>query len=344
MRHLRRSVRTVMVPLLVVLVALCSGWWAGERNGIDARSSLASALDSLPTSVNVAGVTDWSAIRETVGGEDAALRDLTTRSVLAGSVDDMRGAYGWSVADLDWEAFGQTSTGGILVARWSGSLSLDRIEEGLGSLGYEREGGVWTLDAPGRARIGPELAAVLGAVAIVPGKRLLVAGADEAVVRRGLAPILHGARSLLDRRAVADLASALSGAEAVLVQAGRTACAASALPADADVAAQAAQAVERVGPLAQPVFAARGLSDDGRRQSIGFAAVFDSSGQAVDQARVRGALATGAFIGRSGLIEDSLELRSATARGAVSLLRFDLDPDRGAYMSGEGPLLFAGCP
>lgn len=344
MRYLRRSVRTVMVPFLVVLVALYSSWWAGGLNSADSRSSVASALDSLPAAVNVAGVTDWSAIRKTVGADDAALRDLTTRSVLAGSTDEMSTAYGWSVADLEWEAFGQTSTGGTLVARWSNAVSLNRVERGLRSLGYQREDGIWTLDAPGRARIGPELAAVLGAISIVPRKRLFVAGADEGVVRRGLAPIRHGARSLLDRRAVADLAASLAGSDALLVQAGSTACAASALPTDPDVAAQAAQAVTRAGRLARPVFAGRGLSDDGRRQSIGFAAVFDSTAQAADQVRVRGALASGPFIGRSGLIEDSLELTSATAHGAVSLLRFDLDPDRGAYLSGEGPLLFAGCP
>lgn len=344
MRHLSRGARTVIVPLLVVLVALCSGWWVNGRIAADSRSSLAAALDSMPASVDVAGVTDWSAIRETVGTDDAALRDLTTRSVLGGSIDDMRTAYGWSAADLDWEAFGQTPAGGVLVARLSGSVSVDRIEKGLRSLGYQREDGVWALDDQGRARIGPELAAVLGAVAIVPRQRLLVAGADRGAVHRGLAPIRHGARSLLDRRPVADLASALAGSETVLVQAGGTACAASALPEDADVVAQAAAALARSGRLVQPTFAGRGLADDSRRQDIRFVTVFDSAAQAADQARVRSALASGPFIGRSGLIEDSLTLASATAQGPVATLRFDVDPDRGSYMSGEGPLLFAGCP
>lgn len=344
MRRLSRGARTVIVPLLVVVVALCSGWWVGGRTSADARSSLASALDALPVSVDVAGVTDWAVIRETVGVDDAVLRDLTTRSVLAGSIDGMRAAYGWSATDLDWEAFGQSAAGGVLVARLSGGVSVDGVEKGLRSLGYQRADDIWTLDDSGKARIGPELAAVLGAVAIVPRQRLIVAGPDIGAVRRGLAPTRHGARSLLDRRPVADLASALNGAQAVLLQSGSTICAATALPADSDVEAQAAAAVARAGRLASPIVAGRGLSDDGRHQDLTFVAAFDSAGQAAEQARVRGALATGPFIGRSGLIEDSLQLTSATAEGAVTALRFDVDPDRGAYMSGEGPLLFAGCP
>lgn len=345
MRFVRRAARSVIVPLSVLAVALAAGWWAGGRLAPDARTSVASALDALPASVAVAGVTDWQQIREQVGTDDAGLRDLTSRSVLAGSIDVMATSYGWSVADLDWEAYGQSSRGGVLVARLSDDVASARVERGLRTIGYRRTGDVWSLDAEGRARIGPELASALGDVALVPRERLIVAGSAVGDVRRGMATVLHGGASLLDRRPVAQLAGELVGAGSVLVQSGSTACEAAAVgAADPDVADQAAVAVGRAGRLARPRFAARGLFDDGRRQDIAFVAAFGSSAEAARQARVRGALATGPFIGRSGLIQDSLDLTSSSARGIVTSLRFEVDPDLGAYMSGEGPVLFASCP
>lgn len=344
MGHLRLAARTVIVPVVVMSVALAAGWWAGGRLSADPRAPLASALDALPSSVDVVGFTDWSSIRAQVGIDDAALRDLATRSVLAGSADDMDDTFGWSVADLDWEAYGQSPEGATLVARVSRSVSFDQIEERLAAMGYQRADGLWVLDEAGRAAIGPELASVLGVVAMIPRRRLLVAGSTVGDVRRAFAPIRHGGQSLLDRRPVVDLAAELAGAEAALLQRGSTACASSALPADPDVTAQAAAAVASSGRLARPQWAGRGLSDDGTRQQIRFVSAYGSPAVAARQAAVRASLATGPFIGRTGRVEDSLALTSATSVGAVAVLRFDLDPDRGAYLSGEGPLLFASCP
>lgn len=345
MTYLRAHVFTVIVPLLVLLVALTAGTWIGGRVDADSRASLASALDALPASAQVASVTDWAQIRDGVGIDDAALRDVSTRSVLASSAEQMQSEFGWSVADLDWEALGQTAAAeSVLVAQFSSSALLREVEESLNRLGYQRRDSVWTLDDDGRAKIGPRLAGVLGSVAIVARQRLVVAGSSVGDVRRALAPIQHGARSLLDRRPVADLAAALAGAEAVLIQSGSVACVSAALPDDPEVAAQAVAAVARAGELVRPQFTGRALSDVGRRQQIRFAAVFGSRTVAAQQATVRGALATGQFVGRSGRVEDSLRLESATSAGAVSTLRFEVAPDRGAYMSGEGPLLFAGCP
>lgn len=344
MKYLREHVFTVIVPFLVLLVALAAGQWFNGRVDADSRAPLASALDAMPVSVTAASVTHWARIRDGVGLEDAALRDLATRSVLATSTDQMQKLFGWSVADLEWEAFGQTATEAVIVARLSTSSLVDEVEDGLRSLGYQRRGNVWTLNDAGRAQIGPKLAQALGSVAIVPRERLVVAASSVEGVKLALAPIEHGARSLLDRRPVAELAAALPDAEAVLVQSGSVACASAALQDDPEVKAQAAAAVARAGELVRPKFAGRALSDDGHRQQIRFAAVFDSAPIAARQAKVRGALATGPFIGRSGEVEDSLRLKSATSAGVVSTLRFAVDPDRGAYLSGEGPLLFAGCP
>ncbi|MRJ75193.1 hypothetical protein GEV29_01445 [Aeromicrobium sp. SMF47] len=354
----RPTVRLVLAPLLVIAVAVTAGWLVDERSAADPRPPLASALDVLPSATVVAGFTDWSAIRRDLGlgdastaaarsrlGDDAALRDLSTRSVLAESVEPMHASYGWSVADLEWESYGQAAGGAAMVARTSSRISFADVEKRLRALGYTRDGAVWTLGDEGRVRVGPALASALGTVALLPGRRLVVATSSAAYAPVVLATIRGDEPSLLARRPVADIAGQLSGSASALVQAQREACRSTAVgEGDPDVAAQADAAVARTGGLAAPRYAGRGLVDGPRRQHIRFAWAYASPRVAADQLETRTSLATGPFIGRSGRVEDSLDLVSATVRGSAAALRFDLDPDRGAYMSGEGPLLFAACP
>jgi hypothetical protein len=223
-------------------------------------------------------------------------------------------------------------------------VSIDAVQRRLEQLGYRRTGDTWSID-PAAATVTPELAATLAHVALDRRRRLVVATDRPGYVADVLGTVRGSKSSALSVRPVADVAAALAGSDTAVIQAGRFSCRATSLDAlGDDVQAQADAAVARAGELATPVFTGRGLVDDGGRQSIRFAAAFDSPAQAAGQARTRTALATGPFIGRSGRIEDSLALRAATVEGSVATLRFALDPDTGAYMSGEGPALFAGCP
>lgn len=351
------SLRLVLVPVLVVLIAVGVGSWASGREP-DTRSSLASALDALPADTVVAGFTDWAAIREELGlgtastaagrsalTDEASLRDLTTRSVLGGVIDDMQKAYGWSAADLEWESYGQARSGAAMVARFTDAVSIDDVEDRLDTLGYTRDGDVWSIDEAGSTAVGPELARTLGRLAFVPRQRIVIAADRAGHVPEVLAAVRGHEPSALSVRAVADVASALAGSDTAVLQGGSFGCRATSLDAlGADVAAQADAALARAGDLATPTFTGRGLVDGSRSQSIRFVSAFGSPAEAADQLRVRSALATGPFIGRSGQIGDTLDLVGATTTGSTLTLRFDLDPDRGAFMSGEGPLLFAGCP
>ncbi len=355
--HRRPVVRLVLAPLLAIAVALALGSWAAGREP-DSRSGLASALDALPRGTLVAGFTDWAAIRSaldlgsasTAAGRsalsnDASLRDLTTRSVLAGAIADMHQAYGWSAADLDWESYGQSPSGAVMVGRFSDDVSIGAVEKRLGTLGYSRRGQQWTIDPDGSGNITPELATTLAYLAIDPQRRLVVAADRPAYVPTVLSTIRGERRSALADRALADVANALGGSDSAVIQGEGFGCRATALTAlGPDVQAQAAAAVARAGDLVSPTFTGRGLVDGPRTQSIRFVSAYGSSAEASDQTRVRATLATGPFIGRTGRVEDSLVLRDATTSGTVSTLRFALDPDRGAYMSGEGALLFASCP
>lgn len=356
--RVRRTLLLVVVPLAVIAASLGAATWASDRAG-DQRSALTTGLDAMPADVVDVGVTDWTAIKARLGVGDSsgaaaratlrdtgALRDLTTRSVLVGVADDMQDAYGWSVADLEWEAYGRAPTGAALVARLDDSVSLDAVERRLRGLGYDRDrDGVWTLDDTAAGSLTPELAATLGNLAIDRGRRLVVAADRASHVPDVLATIDGDEPSVLSNRAMSDVAASLAGSDTVLLQERAFGCRATSLtPGGQAVLDQAAAAVGRVGPLASPTVTGRGLADRRGGQTITFASAFDSASQAAQQVRVREALATGPFIGRTGRLEDVLERPRASARGTVATLRFAIDPDRGAFMSGEGPLLFASCP
>jgi hypothetical protein len=353
----RSVVRLVLAPLLVVAVAVSVGAWASGRES-DSRSSMTSALDALPAGTLVAGFTDWAAIRDELGvgaastrsgrdtlSDDASLRDLTTRSVLGGVIDDMHEAYGWSAADLEWESYGQSRAGAAMVAHLTPAVSFSEVEDRLRTLGYRRDGEVWSIDEAGSTTVGPELARTLGHVALLPSERLVIAADRAAYIADVLSTVRGAQPSVLTSRPVAGIAQALAGSDTAVIQSGGFSCRATSFDAlGDDVQAQADAALARVGPLLTPTFTGRGLVDGPRRQSIRFASAFASPADAADQLRVRSALTSGPFIGRSGQIDDTLDLVRSTVDGSVATLGFDLDPDRGAFMSGEGALLFAACP
>ena len=355
--RLRLVLMSVVVPVLVIAAAIVGGRWAGGMVAADTRSATTSALDSLPADTQVAGVTDWSRIRRLLGvgsastasdravlADDAALRDLSTRSVLGQYTEELHDSYGWSPADLDWEAYGQAKDGAVMVARLDESVSLASVRSHLAELGYTRDGRTWTID-PDSSKVSQELAATLDSIAVVPGQRLIVAGDRPAYVSTVLETIDRDAPSLLSVRSAADVASTLAGADSMLLQTGAFACdGASLSDGGADVKAQARAALERAGTLVAPEFAGRAL--DGvstKTETMRFSFGFRSPSVAAGQLRVRTALASGPFIGRSGRIEDSLVPRTTSVQGTTVLLRFKHDPDSTAYMTGAGPLLFAAC-
>ncbi len=356
MARLRPLVRAILIPVVAIAAAVALGSWASGR-APDTRSPLTASLDALPAQTLVAGFTDWAQIRHelrvgsgsTVTARDAlgaaSLRDLSTRSVLGGTIGLMHATYGWSAADLEWESYGQSPSGAAMVARLSGSISIDEIQKRLRKLGYSRDGDVWTLSAAGSTRVGTELAATLGHLGFVPRERLVVAADQAAFVPVVLATISGRDASMLTRRPVADIASVLKGSTTAVIQAGSFGCRATSLDEGGPaVRAQADAALARAGALATPTFTGRGLTGVSEKAALRFAAAFGSPAQATSQLSIRTALASGPFIGRSGQIGDTLTLDDATAVGSVATLSFTTDPERAAYMSGEGPLLFASCP
>jgi hypothetical protein len=353
--RLRVLLATVLAPLLVVALAVTGGYWASGRTA-DTRASLTAALDTLPAGTQLAGFTDWSRIRQRLDvgsartkaaratlNDDASLRDLTTRSVIGRSIEEMHDSFGWSAADVDWEAYGQAASGSAMVAHLDRSVSLATVRAGLRKLGYVHQGRLWNVST--KATVSNDLRDVFGAVAILPRRRLVVASARPAYVSTVLRVIDHRDPSLLRSRRAADVASSLVGSDTALLERGVVACQATSLEdASADVKAQGRAAVERAGHLAAVEYAGRGLIDrSARHASLRFAMAFDSPGQAAEQLGVRSRLVTGPFIGREDRVEDSLILVGSDTHDGTVTMRFDHPPGTVDYMTGDGPLLFAGC-
>ena len=354
MRFTASGLRVHVVSALVVVLAVGGGWWAAALRP-DTRPALTSALDVLPARTTVVSFTDWEQIRGHLGLGDvdtrreraeltnnAAARDLTTRSLIGRYAEVMHSQLGWSAADVDWEVFGQGPIGAASVVRLDGSISFDDVRGGLKAAGFVRDGATWR--AGDRTRRLPE---ILANVVLLPRQRLLVMS-DRLRQIPGLLDVVAGrAPSLAADHAAADTATALAGSDSAILQAGALACQSTAVARDADLERQARTAVERVGALRQYRFSGRGLVDRGgsgfSAQRVVFAMTFDSAVQASVQADVRARLTTGPFIGRSGSIAETLRLRSASVDEATVRLDFAHDPDTAVFMTGTGPVLFASC-
>lgn len=342
----------VLLCVVVLVAAAGAGWGVqGWRSG--GKPDLAAALDSVPRNALTFSYTDWAALRDTFpadasdGGRLAlttSARDVSTRSVLASTADGLQKAFGWSVDDLRWEAFAQSSESSVVVARFEDSLSMTTVEEGLQTAGYTRDGDTWTADATDLRAA--EVSDLLATVRLYPRQRLLVAS-DLASAVTAAGRVHDGrSRSLASFRPVADTTQALAGATSIFVQRGVLGCSSSEVS-DPDDLDAASAALQRVGDLAPYQASGRGLTDTGGDgfggQDLTFAMTFSDPDLARRQLAVREPLTSGQFIGRTGQVVDTLRLREASTKGSTLSLDFGHDPDTDTFMTGQGAALFASC-
>jgi hypothetical protein len=229
------------------------------------------------------------------------------------------------------------------VGRLDGSVTFAAIRARLKALGYVHRGRVWS--GTGNGTIAADLGTALAAIVLVPGRRIVIASADPAYASAVLRVVEHRTSSLLGVRSAAEVAGRLVGADSALLQTGAATCRATSLAsADADVRRQGRAAVQRAGGLTRPAFSGRALvASRSPGEEMRFALAFGSPGVAARQLAVRTSLTTGPLIGRGGRIEDALTLRGASVHGATATFRFRHERGDATYMTGDGPLLFAGC-
>lgn len=346
----RMRLRTTVIPI-IVMIAVSAGGWAVSRTSHDSRTPMSQALEYLPSDTRVAGFTDWAQIRDIVGfdkdsdGTESLIglafeRDLSARSVLGDFNEILEPSFGWSVADLAWEAYGQATDGSVLVAGMSGDLDADTVAGTLDSIGYSEADGIWSANP---AKVAPGVSRSMANIAVVEASHLLVMSDDKAYLRG----VLRGHRdrdSLGAVTAARQAAAPLVGAPSALLEVGKDACkSAGFADQPEETRARARNTVEPLGTLAQVSYAGRAVFDAAGDQRLRFSMQFASAPEAGAQLELRRQLTTGDFIGRTGTLDEVLKLRTSRTDGSTAVLDFDFDRTKGSFMSGAGPILFAAC-
>lgn len=334
---MRSALLAAPASLIVMGAALGAGW--AVSSGAEDRAAVVSALDALPATTGTVDFTRWTDIDGPL--DDAGLRGLTTRSVVAVLDTEMRAVLGWSATDLEWESYGRLDDGAV-TALGLGDVTVRRAEKSFAAIGSPVDERTWHLDAVD-AGVSSDFLSTFAWVRVVPDRELVLGAADRVSLERATAAIEGREPSLLDVRSVAGLAGRLGGATSVLLQDDRFLCTSSAIGADDQAARR--QLAAALGPddrLADPVWGARGLVE-GEPQRLVFAAAFGSDDVAREQGRIRQTLTEGPFIGRSGQVAESLrDVRTDVGDGVVSF-DFTLTPQGEQFMTDTGPVVFAGC-
>lgn len=345
------NARYAVAAVAVLAITIIAGTVAASCQIGPQRSGFARAFAVFPPDTISVGYTDWSQIAGVVGTDSATSegraafdsrareRDLSTRSVLAGASDQLYDAFGWSLSDLDWEAYGQSRSGNVVVVGLGSDLAASTVVTSLRKAGYEHASGVWQAQSDTFRRKNPDIPTELNNVVVLDRRTLLV-GAQPDYLRS----VQNAAKTLAEDRQMRQAANQVSGTATALVQDGPLGCDRAGFDdADDDTAAAAEAAVATHGRLRDYGAVARAIDVDGARQSMRFAMTFDSAAVASEQLGVRRANARGPWVGRSGDVEDSLRLRSARSDANTVTMTFDHDVAKSAYMDAVGPVLFASC-
>gem|GEM_PF-769824 len=360
--------RRSLVAAVVLAVALVSGVvMAADDDGL--RSPLQSALATLSDGTLTANFTDWSGVREelaatdvTSGSADRARQevldaayedDLSALSGLAGSALEMAEPFGWSVLDLDWEAFGQAREGAVIVARLGDLLDPADVVAGLGELGYREpeaepdSGGVWQGGPDLLARLGEgNLTPMLEHVAVLADERLVVLSDSPDYAARTVDVVRSESDSLADVRDVVATAQPLVGALAAVVHRSPRGCMVtsydSASAADRQLAAARVAEAGGIQPHQGLGF---GIREGSAGLELAVSMHFESAAAAERDRVPRTELAGGAAIAQGGTYDERFDLASATVVGDDLVLVLRPVESRMSLVSDlvSGPLLFSGC-
>ena len=355
-----RVVRAVTAVLLVVTLAV-GGWFAWQRVQ---QTPYEQAVGWLPEATLRATWTDWAQVRELAGqrlGETPTSRDvavflsrayeldLTSTSALVEGVSVMREKYGFSPVEAEWESFGQSREGAVVVLRLEDSVDLGEVEDDLARLGYDEpadgpgSGGVWAGSADLVATIDPSLTAVMQNVVVVPDKRLVLLSDNQAYASAA-ADVVEGSADGLDEvEGTSALARAADEPASAVLFASDFACEAlSMATADEGDQATADALVEEAGGVSPLAGLVVGLQPD-RSLTVGMH--FESSDQASADLRPRVTLASGESPGQGGTFAERFRVEEAVAEGSEIVMDLRPDEEDSPLMSDltQGPLLFAAC-
>ena len=347
----------------VVVVAVAVGGWFGWK--ALHRTSYEDAVALLPKSTLRATYTDWATVRDLARGSSLASAsssrdvanfvsraydlDLTSTSAVVDSTYAMNRRYGFSPLDAEWEIYGQSREGAVVVMRFGDGVDLDGVERNLRALGYAApsggagSGGVWAGSADLVASIDPSLTPVMQNVVVLPDERLVLMSDNQAYASSSASVVAGSEPGLDEVDGVDALASEAGEPASAALFASDFACEGLSMGTTSEDDQAAADDLIReaggVSPLAGVVVA---MQPD---RSLVVGMHFETSEQASDDLRPRVQLASGDAVGQGGTFGERFRVVEAAADGKEITMQLKPAGKDLPLLSDltEGPLLFATC-
>lgn len=347
----------VVAVLLVALLGAALVWWLLRGPS----GPYADALDTLGEDTLRSSFTDWSSIGERVDVPDveeaqdqAAVDDFLGRAydadLVTGSsqldvVPGLALTFGYSLAQAEWEAYGQAPDGAVSVLKLTDDVDFDEVRRNLAEAGYgepAEDDGVWR--GSGDLVIGFEspMTTLQINVLLLDDERLVLTSDSAGFLEQTRATIEGEAPSLRDVPGVDPLIEAAQGSESNQLWARDFACEDLALTStsaavDRDEGARLVEQAGGVHPL-DGLLLARSAGDGAT-----IAMWFDSEADAEADLQPRTDLARGPAPGQGGDFTDRFTITESRADGRLITMR--VRAETASFMSdlGQGPVLFASC-
>jgi hypothetical protein len=348
----------LVLALVVVVGLLVVGTAVWKRMH---RTPLEQAVHVVPEGSLRIGFTDWSAVRRTLHADlgrdpsDSRIQDFIDRAYdrdfsAVSSIDSaavaMHQKFGFSPADVQWEAYAQSKQGATMVLKVADGTDFDTLAGNLRSDGYtapQDDDGVWRGGSDLVAALDPTLTPEVQHVALLKDQGLVVTS-DSASYAATAAKVAEGnGAAASSEDGVSDLAGRLGRPANAMIWTGDFACEDLAMSrADQDDQDQAEDLVQRAGGVTPLSGLAMAMRTD---RTLGVVAHFEDSEEADKNLRPRARLAVGEAPGRGGSFSDDFRLTSSRSKGSDVLLALRPRESTGYVLSAlyDGPVLFATC-
>ncbi|MFL6062316.1 MAG: hypothetical protein ACJ72E_13875 [Marmoricola sp.] len=353
-----RRVVAVVIAVVVLLgvVVVAHRIWVEKH-----RTDLSRALNVVPSATKRLAFTDWRSVRSAVGahlgmdpdpGAVATMvgkaydADLSSASSIGDAAAALQRYFGFSPGNADWEAYGQSDQGAVMVLRMPDGFDFGVVTDHLDRLGFTKPGsrtGVWKGGVDLVAAIDPTITPELQYVAVLADQHLIVTS-DQSSYAASTVKVVQGkAKSLGDLKSARQVVAPLHEPAAAMMWTRDFACNDLAMSsAGQDDQDQAAALLEKAGKVTPLDGLVMSMAGD---RSLSISELFENSSEAKENLRARARLIVGDAPGRGGAFSDDMTLRSSRTDGPTVQLRLTPTARTGYLLSAydSGPVLFATC-
>lgn len=342
--------------VLLAVVATAVVWWLLRGPA----GPYADAMDTLPEGSQRSSFTDWSRVGEELDVPDveeaqdarkvgqflaaAYDADMVTGSTLLDVVPGLALTFGYSPAQAEWEAYGQSPDGAVDVLKVDGSVDFDEVADNLEAAGYdvpEDDDDVWRGSGDLVVEFESPMTTLQINVLLLADQSMILTSDDAPYLETTRAVIEGEEPSLRDVSGVDQMVESAEDAVSAQLWSRDFACTDLAMSqADAIDREEGARLVEQAGgvhPLDGLAMARTG------RESATIAMWFDSEADADDDLQPRTDLARGPAPGQGGGFTDRFTVEQSRVDGRLVTMSLEARAESLMGDLGQGPLVFAAC-